>query len=52
MEITEYVFGLCDKAKEAGAVLSYAQKDEKNRALMKIAYALREKSGYILEENR
>ena len=52
MEITEYVFGLCDKAKEAGDVLAYAQTDEKNRALMKIASALREKSGYILEENR
>ena len=52
MDIREYVFGLCDKAKEAGAVLGYALTDEKNEALRKIAEALRAEKEYILTENR
>ncbi len=51
MTVNEYIYKLCNSAKEASRVLALCSTEEKNIALFKMADALEEKASIILSAN-
>ncbi|MFH0974840.1 MAG: glutamate-5-semialdehyde dehydrogenase [Spirochaetota bacterium] len=51
-DITEYIGSICEEAKNASRVIANLSTNEKNKILYDIAAAIREKSGFIADENK
>ncbi len=51
MNLSAHILKIAQKAKEASYALAQLSSDEKNRALTKMAQALRDEAGFIIKEN-